>query len=114
MAKGMADFLLLWFSPNGVIAIGVLYGIWRMMVITREARLARQANIAAAQEGVAHARATSAAVAVIAHDMKALEENTNSKMDKLLAAKDETARAQVGEATAVGIATGVAQERDRT
>ncbi len=101
------DFFLSWITPNGIIAFGVLYSIWRMIVATREARAARLVSIAAAQEAAVHAKAAATAVAGIANDMKALEENTNNKMDMLLAAKDETARAQSKEADALGEKRGI-------
>ena len=101
------DLLLSWLSPNGIIAAGVLYSIWKMILITREARAARIVNIAAAREAVEHAKATAAAVVGIADNMAKLEENTNHKMDLLLAAKDETARAQSSEADAAGEKRGI-------
>jgi hypothetical protein len=44
------------------------------------------------------------------NDIKQLETNTNSKMDQVLAAKDAVAKAQVGEADALGAQRGRNEE----
>jgi len=43
-------------------------------------------------------------------DIKQLETNTNSKMDQVLVAKDAVAKAQVGEADAMGAERGRNEE----
>ena len=74
-----------WLSPNGVVAISVVFNIW-LVLSARRAALNTQ------------------------RDMKALELNTNSKMDALLKAKDDLAIAKIGQAKAEGKETGRVDE----
>ncbi len=89
------DLLHEWMSPQGVIALGVVVGIIQQFRAWRDSR-ARGAIL------LRHAEVTAGAIAGVAHEMKALEVNTNNKMDLLLASKDAEALAQVGRAGAEG------------
>lgn len=75
------DILSSWFTPQGVIALGVIFNVY-LVLSTKK-------------------------------DMRKLEQNTNSKMDKLLQAKDDLAVAQVGQAIAEGKEAGRIAEVER-
>ena len=81
----MSNLMQQWLSPNGIMALSVLLNLWLVWT-------ARKAAIS------------------VKTDMKALEQNTNSKMDALLKAKDDLAIAQIGQATAEGKEAGRTDE----
>jgi hypothetical protein len=101
---------------NSATLAAILWGLWRMVLITREARLARVASVAAteraesaANEAARLARVTVAVVERQGINIEELTLNTNSIKDALIAS---TAKASDLEGEKRGIEIGKAQAAD--
>lgn len=90
MSQALMDLLLSWLTPNGIIAVGVIYSLWRMIIITREARAARKVTLEAATRSVANTETVIAVVEAQSINIQKIESATNSMKDALVST---TARA---------------------
>jgi hypothetical protein len=112
-----AGIAALFFFSGTVIAAAVPYFTNRANLNARAAERAedradRLAVATAAEQAAGHAKAASEGIKSIAEDMKALEINTNNKMDQAIAAIKEGAVSDVARAGAEGELRGRQNERD--
>ena len=99
---------------TAIAAVTPIVILWKLAQSQVEAMRAAASAEAAALAAATHAEAAVVAVAGMSSDIREIATNTNSIVAAALAAKDESAKAQVSEATAAGIATGIAQGKENT